>query len=171
MSKKYKLTAKEIVHAFENPQYLKDNFKECFETDLEVNRWYKATNFGKLMFYFNGKFGNSITYGFDYDGEFKNKIGVHEDEKYVPATEKEVEEAFVKEARKRYNKNDSIQSLWKTIIGNIDLGFKNEFNLDKNEFWYGGYLVFKDGTWAEILTRTYTIAEAESKFNIKIKAV
>lgn len=36
MSKKYKLTAKEIVHAYENPQYLKDTFKECFVTEYTI---------------------------------------------------------------------------------------------------------------------------------------
>lgn len=164
----YQITAKEIVHAFENPQYLKEQFKECFETDLEVGKWYKSDK-GSL---FNHQ--NNDSYGFHAQANqwvSKWKTAKNLFEHLEPATEKEVEEALIKEARKRYNKNDSIQSLWKTIIGNIDLGFKNEFNLDKNEFWYGGYLVFKDGTWAKILTPTYTIQEAESKFNIKIKAV
>lgn len=176
----YQLTAKEIKHAYENPQYLKDTFKECFETELEVGKWYKS-DYPLLLFITEIRHHELVAYGFNAKGEYKqgsfctrsnvkNKVD-YDAFNFEPATEKEVEEALIKEARKRYNKNDSIQSLWKTKIGNIDLGFKNEFNLDKNEFWYGGYLVFKDGTWAEIITPTYTIQEAESKYNIKIKAV
>lgn len=32
----YRLTAKEIVHAYENPQYLKDTFKECFVPEYTI---------------------------------------------------------------------------------------------------------------------------------------
>lgn len=32
----YQLTAKEIKHAFENPQYLKDTFKECFVPEYTI---------------------------------------------------------------------------------------------------------------------------------------
>lgn len=33
----YQLTAKEIVHAYENPQYLKDTFKECFVPEYTIS--------------------------------------------------------------------------------------------------------------------------------------
>lgn len=32
----YKLTAKEVVHAYENPQWLKDTFKECFVPEYTI---------------------------------------------------------------------------------------------------------------------------------------
>ncbi len=32
----YQLTAKEVVHAYENPQYLKDTFKECFVPEYTI---------------------------------------------------------------------------------------------------------------------------------------
>jgi len=32
----YQLTAKEVVHAYENPEYLKDTFKECFVQEYTI---------------------------------------------------------------------------------------------------------------------------------------
>lgn len=94
MSKKYKLTAKEIVHAYENPQYLKDTFKECFETELEVGRWYIRKHNRKCII--NFQLDNNKNYGFGVFGNYS--VGWKLDEEnsidFEPATEKEVEEAF-----------------------------------------------------------------------------
>jgi len=40
----YQLTSKEVVHAYENPQWLKDTFKECFVTEYTIPEAEKTFN-------------------------------------------------------------------------------------------------------------------------------
>lgn len=170
----YQLTAKEVVHAYENPQYLKYTFKECFETELECGRWYKNKNIpGTLIncqtFNENVKCG----YGVHLD-TWSESWGLLNYNDYIPATEKEVEEALVKEAIKRGYENGNYKCL---TIGNTYVHSDNyEYCSDENKLFSGWNkddrrnMVFNNGIWAEILN-TYTIQEAEEKFKIKIKAV
>jgi len=155
MSKKYKLSAKEVVHAYENPQYLKDTFKECFETELEVGKWYKWKN-KDLLFCVREIQGDEIYYfGFEHD-EYTDNDWIHKDNYFELATKKEVEEALVKEFEKKY---ETKYQQYK---------FENNTLKGKHKSWVLWTDLFKDG---EFLIPTYTIHEAESKFNIKIKAV
>lgn len=65
---------------------------------LEIGKWYKEPTFykGRLMFKFNGKFGDAVATGFATDGEFASIIGVHERyiDRYEEATPEEVVKAF-----------------------------------------------------------------------------
>lgn len=65
---------------------------------LEVGKWYKDPTFytGRLMFKFNGKFGDAVAIGFGSDGEFAKIIGVHKEyiNRYEEATPEEVVKAF-----------------------------------------------------------------------------
>jgi len=97
----YQLTAKEVVHAYENPQWLRDTFKECFETELEVNRWIKDDTLPNYLSFFTD---NGIKYGFDLNGKWyhsKTDLKPSDDKRNRYATESEVKEALVKEAIKR----------------------------------------------------------------------
>lgn len=152
----YQLTAKEVVHAYENPQYLKYTFKECFETELEVGKWYKWKRNNLLLCITKIK-GNQNNYYGLYDGVFQEDW-IHKNNLFEPTTEKEVEEA--------------LQNYFETTNR---IKFKYyKFSSEHNRLlgWDGSvrHTLFDDGVWAEILN-TYTIPEAESKFNIKIKAV
>jgi len=117
----YQLTAKEMRYGAENPQWFKDQFKECFETELEVLK---------------------------------------------------------KEAEKRYKLGCVIKPIKGYYYGmnNNFTMLKDGFFVDKTNpntdnlcFKSNGYntCIYLNGVWAEILP-TYTIPEAESKFNIKI---
>ena len=166
----YQLTSKEIVNAYENPQYLKDTFKECFETELEVNRWYIRKHNRKCII--NFQLDNNKNYGFGAAGNYS--VGWQLDEEnsidFEPATEKEVEEALVKEAIKIGYKKGVKCKFGKIKDERVILSNSFEFVLNQNKLAIGNDIIFHDGDWAEIIqVPTYTIAEAEEKFNIKIK--
>jgi len=178
----YKLTAKEIVYGHDKPQYWKDTFKECFETELEVGKWYKM-DCNESLFYIT-KLGKKYisAYGFNQFGEWVNEIdnfGLNQAYNKTPATEKEVEEALVKEAIKRGFKSGVVcnnSNIHKTKVNDSVLEYHyikfkdNELRMHENDCKW--YKIFSNGTWAEILLPTYTIPEAEKTFNIKIiKAV
>jgi len=177
----YQLTAKEIRNAYENPEYLKDQFKECFETELFIGKYFssdldyfKSTiciteiqqrdGYRKVYYYgiVNGEFRSNY---------FANK-GIENNLK--PATEKEVEEALVKEAIKRgYEEGVTIKNHQGTFVLN-ELNFVLSDGKYNDGIWTrqgNGVWIFFNGVWSDIITPTYTIPEAESKFNIKIKAV
>jgi len=172
----YQLTAKEVVHAYENPEYLKDQFKECFETELEVGKWYKSDE--KLF-----KSIICITKIQQCDGyrkvyyygivneEFRSNYFANEDieNNLQPGTEYEIKSALVKEAIKRGFKLGVEVIAPKGTEGFIIDGFKHEFIINSNQLYFHNMIVFDNGIWAQL--KTYTIPEAESKFNIKIKAV
>lgn len=65
---------------------------------LEIGKWYKFPPLGegRLMFKFNGKFGDAVAIGFGSDGEFAKIIGVHKEciNRYEEATPEEVVKAF-----------------------------------------------------------------------------
>jgi len=176
----YKLTSKEVVHAYENPQWLKDTFKECFETELEVNRWYKH-KCGGYLFVTETNEEFLFAYGFKSDMSWfdKDDYLITTTELLQPATEKEVEEALVKEAIKIGFKSGVVcnnSNIHKTKVNDSVLEYHyikfkdNELRIHENDCKW--YKIFSNGTWAEITpVPTYTIHEAESKFNIKIKAV
>lgn len=166
----YQLTAKEVVHAYENPQWFKDTFKECFETEF-LNKWATSLNEyeGKCLgFINNDKDLSNVGYGIDYRGEWVNRFDISSSgfKKLRLATEKEVEEALVKEAIKRGYEVGN----YKLISGYYGIETNKEYVFIKNTLYFNGDVIFHNGQWAEILN-TYTIPEAEEKFNIKIKAV
>jgi len=163
----YKLTAKEVVHAYENPQWLKDNFKECFETELEVNRWYKYSDRIGFIVYIEKVLSNTLIKGYGISNCW-NDSREWVKEGLQPATEKEVEEALVKEAIKR--------GIWDCPISYArDKKADTRIYLESfrdNILWSRYGRVFDNGVWATSLIPTYTIPEAEKTFNIKIiKAV
>jgi len=169
----YQLTAKEIRNAYENPEYLKDTFKECFEMELEINRWIKDDTLPNYLSFFTD---NGLKYGFDLNGKWyhsKTDLNPSDDKKNRYATESEIQEALVKEAIKRGYENGNHKRLDKPHW--TEKNVENNYFFENGNLWLGtkncANCVFKNGTWAEIIqVPTYTIPEAESKFNIKIKA-
>jgi len=162
----YQLTSKEVVHAYENPQYLKDTFKKCFETELEVGKWYKS-DYPLLVFITEVRHHELVGYGFNAKEEYRegtfctradvrNKVD-YDNFNFKPAAEKEVEEAL----KNYFEKTNGIK------FNNYK--FSSEYN--RLIGWDGSvrHTLFDDGTWKK--PPTYTISEAEYKFNIKIKAV
>jgi len=159
--------------------------KECpklFENKLEVGKWYKQNPmFGKLIFCFQGSFGNPTenVYGFDSEGIFKTKLGIHKEEinKYVLATPQVVETALIQEAKKRGYKNGVVVN---SFIHNKELEIKEDYKIeylsdghDKLHFGVNGtccVVVYQKGKWAEIIetpTDIITIVEKYGKDKVQ----
>ena len=86
---------------------------------------------------------------------------------------KEVEEALKNHFNNLGFKNETrFIRLDSKGVGIIDLGFKTEFKANVNEFWRGGYCLFKDGKFATIINKKkMTISEIEEKLGFEIEIV
>lgn len=129
-----------------------------FDIKLELGKWYKAPQTKNIVF---------IVSENEYYGFISNEWTIHKSNTInynglELATQQEVETYLITEANKRGYKDGVL-----TNKGIIDLGFLTEFKLYSNEFWRGGYLLFKDGVWAKII-ETITLKEAEKLLNKKI---
>lgn len=162
---------------------LKQQLKDL--PSLEVGRWYKNWNCN-LLYYITEINGAWIVgYGFERGKwitpeETNNKedcwFDLSEDklEWAIPATEKEVEEALIKEAKKRYNDNDLVCSVYdKGYSGNIKLDTIS-VNKDNTEVWVksSGYNVqlMEQGKWAEII-QTKTVELNGNYTEVQLKDI
>lgn len=129
--------------------------KQTNELKPEVGKWYKHKNneYPNWLIYLNE---NGDVYGFDINGKWIICISSIDyiRRHCVPATDKEVEEALIKEAKRRGFK-DGVYI--KGIVSGSDCYLKGDFEyLEKNNvLWFGidnnGYDLFKNGKWAEIV--------------------
>lgn len=127
------------------------------ENKLEVGKWYKKTT--ESLIYCTGTEGNTIKgYGFDMHGNWRDNCawGCNKKE-FSPATNKEVEKALIKEAKKRGYKKNNFKCLnSNTLMGGDDIKpmwFKKEDG-DSWEgigLYCGNQYLFKKGKWAEII--------------------
>lgn len=157
---------------------IEEQFKELFPTpELEVGKWYRVPRFGKCMIMFNGDFRNSVTYGFDYDGDFSYKIGVQTADlrDFVLATDKEVETALINEVKKRGYKNGNYKCLLlphSTHNTNEDFDYRPK----DNELALGATfsnIVFSNGKWAEIMKEPIelTLEQIAERFNVNVEQI
>ena len=116
--------------------------------ELEIGKWYK---FGDCLMVWND---GEITYGFFTDCwgvDWSFSVG---EAKYAtPATNKEVEDALIAEAKRRGFKKGVT---FKCAVGGGEIKFsKNIYYLSStqgNVLWNGGIgRIFSDGKWAEII--------------------
>lgn len=144
--------------------------KECpelFKSKLEVGKWYKSRG-GSLAFCvkIDNKYpflvdGEFLGYGFDYNKKWQDiddsNFGSF---KWTLATEEEVKEALIKEAKKRgFKKYVIIDKLLGCNVGSLNIENKkqletNNFTINANlQFLYCNNLViFRKGKWAEIIS-------------------
>ena len=149
----------ELLKDFKYKNLLSRRFDETFtkllkekgliESELEIGKWY---HYGTDLLVWNG--GDS-TYGFNQGVDYLNNAYFTVDEA-IPATDKEVEEALIKEAKKRGFK----EGVKVTQINKYNLGNPGE---DKWVVTNGHYeyicgklficniCLFNDGKWAEII--------------------
>lgn len=131
------------AHLFELRKELKPKF--------EVGKWYKVdgTPFMKYLNKYHTVDSN-FGYGINLHGEWTNsEFGL---DSATPATDKEVEEALIKEAERRGFK----EGVKYTALG-VDgstLSSKGLFNQSfvykDNHLWCGYGFIFVNGKWAEI---------------------
>ena len=148
--KTFELTQEQIKKLAEKKhakELLQQFIPEAFETKLEVGRWYKSKNKSKKTLFFTNKekCDNDVGYGFDFIGKYYGadfNLEGSDVEDFELATEEEVSEALINEAKKR-----GFNNIGNLKIKNIYGGISNTLQLD-------GGIIFKDGKWAEIIEPT-----------------
>lgn len=154
-----------IIEAHENAcnewkQKIEKEFPKLFKKNtLEINKWY-VNDEGFLHCY-----KGSLSYGFNWSGVWSNKLKTCNDVlNFRPASEKEVKDALIKEAKKRGIWDCPILS----VSGNTDYHGKYIEEFGNNELWSKYGLVFLDGEWATPIKETITKEEAEKLIGKKI---
>jgi hypothetical protein len=142
-------------------------FPKLFKKDdLEVgDYWYK--NDGNLVLICD--LGDNVKYLPIYESIENNRFGYSGVVCFErKATEIEVDQALIKEAKKKDYKNVKINNL--ESIGNM-LSFHHSicssdcyyYNATENALWFMGKLIFWNGKWAEIVKETITKEQAEKE--------
>jgi hypothetical protein len=158
-----KQSRKELIkrlHADSHPSYkweIAKEFPKLFkQDDLVVGKWYKKE--GYLMKWNNGK----STFGFFTGAYGKWEFGNDLKKQLILATDKEVEQAFIKEAKKIGFKEgvkfiDVVDGELEVVDGNVYEYYPNVDILTLNSD-----RIYKNGKWAEIL-ETITKEQAEKE--------
>ena len=142
---------------------IEKEFPKLFKEDKTPYGWYFASDSKVFLYYFDG---NTITYGFNWEGKFRDNLMVS-GKHGTPATDKEVEEALIKEAKKRgYRKNAVIitskTGVKRTLNSNHFKMIGNNLVCLSSKESYIYSSVFTNGKWAEIV-ETITKEQAEKE--------
>ena len=139
-------------------------FPKLFKKDdLVVGKWYKS----RICLFNYQK--HSKVYGFFGDEGWidENWTWSKRDSKVILATDEEVKQVLIKEAKKKgFKKGVKINNL--ESIGNM-LSYHHHgissngsfYNISENAFWFMGKLIFWNGKWATIVEETITKEEAK----------
>lgn len=131
------------------------------DTTLEVGKWYKNTKHGNgFAIIYKGGLSGEDCFGIGNDGAWVERYFLENTDvgSYQKATDKEVEEALIKEAKKRgFKEGDEAICLFdskKCAAGDF-------YNLDSDgDLWLGNQLViFSKGNWAEIIEGSNKLPE------------
>ncbi len=115
--------------------------KGLIKEEFEIDKWYRR---GDDFIYYTCEFMN---YGI-IDGQWRNDLyfSTAQEQLYIPATDKEVEEALIKEAKKRGFKDGD----W--TVKDIDYEYYNsEDSYYPNSLQLGVVVLFQEGEWLEII--------------------
>ncbi|MCP4054683.1 MAG: hypothetical protein GY739_16855, partial [Mesoflavibacter sp.] len=149
---------------------IKATFPELFN-GLKVGKWYKEKDSHRLVCYQEEYKNNDIMYGYGFglSGWNDNNQTYGSIRNWTSATDKEVEEALIKEAKKRGFK---IGTSYKDISNNgrieticEELEYCSGFDLLTDGC---GGTTYSKGQWSTVIKNAYTKEEAENKFNILI---
>jgi len=164
---------------------LKEKFPEVFKSELEVNRWYKADSGGLWFIEKLLDNGSEISYGFGSTGNFYESSKRCKSLNYTLATESEVKEALINEAKKRgFKEGVSIDNSNLNYndcgVGNIiskNVGFyyqkDNTLWIKSTSDYSANRCIFKNGTWATILPTVteLTLEQIADKFGVDVKTL
>ncbi len=157
-------------------KYLKENFPQAFESELEVGKWYKITQCEIICFVTHIKEDRVYYYGFiskHWLGNDWANIGNN----WTLATDKEVETALIEEAKRRgfkegvtFKNFNGANQTFLSFYG-LNESFNGLFSRTPKEEWgnkncNSNPYIFRDGKWAEIINEplTLTIDEIAEKF-------
>ena len=128
------------------------------ETILEKNKWYKCKEHGNLVYYCSDE---SLNYGFCFgmsNPEWSNALCLNLDYTWLPASEEEVKDALMEEAKRRGYKN-GVRYMCYDMVQEIE-------NMDGMNYYaygiltdgYGGH-IYDNGEWSEICKPNEKILE------------
>ena len=152
---------------------IEKEFPKLFKEDaLEVGRWYNG--YENYLIYITNirqefSYKKISYYGLSWEQKWKCDYIANRDieNSLKPATDKEVKEALIKEAKKRgFKEGVRVESRWLTapseekLIGNFI--FDNEFELCCRASNGSLWTIFQDGEWATIV-ETITKEQAEKE--------
>jgi hypothetical protein len=183
-------TSEEVVELFkehyEKQDYcfynLKPFLKEkgLIEEEFKVGKWYKGSrNYGWLVYFEEITKGQQVIgYGICtddgiYEGRFEGDVNSYG---WVKATDKEVEEALIKEAKKRGFKEGvkfiSVMSGFKCLCEGV-LNYHSDYLGEKDVLFYDHNIIFHKGKWAEIVEekKELTVSEIEEELGYGIKII
>ena len=150
---------------------IEKEFPKLFKEDaLVVGKWYINID-GLKCLHFVTKITDSkeyFAYGFSFSNEWKNNKGFgsvndYTNKNFRLATNKEVEEALIKEAKKRgFKEGVEFKSV---SSGNSIERVYDVFSYysNQNQLCSAGGSVFIGGKWAEIIKETITKEQAEKE--------
>ena len=160
--KTFELTQEQINQLAEKKhakELLQKFIPEAFETKLEVGKWYRLKNkaFNWLMCYASDE---DSCYGFNSQNLYSNDYVMYDDDDWRLATEEEVSEALINEAKKRYT-NKKVRCLDTNDIFEIDFNELRYYEDVNGLYAFDNDLeteieIFKDGIWAEIIEEKNT---------------
>lgn len=137
----------------------KRKLDDLVKPELEVGKWYWSGNKGyRVLFCYQGDV--IYHFGFSGSGEWSNLILPYWEETAIEATRQNVEDALVKEAKRRgIVKGSDIKSVdgyvFKNILGSYIFG--------NSMLCYGGAVIFKNGKWAEVIKENRTTLDQDIK--------
>lgn len=149
---------------------LTEFYPELFKQELQVGKWYKSIDKSNIIFnvieikdevfYFYGY--NVVNIYKDYDWYSLSDLGLKNG--FRLATDQEVEEALIKEAKKRYGEdweNVKIEKDAKDLFNNTSGSAVNYgcygVTYTCNELWNRNGRLFYHGKWAEVVTKEITL--------------
>jgi hypothetical protein len=144
---------------------IEKEFPKLFKKDdLVVGKWYKHYSGG--FNYLVCSIDNITAYGFMDRKYFKSLLFGSQRllEGCVPATDKEVEQSLIKEAKKRgFKEGVKFRSVIGSAFTHREGYFLKNGILYENNLNIGGNTIFKDGVWATIIKETITKEQAEKE--------
>ena len=143
--------------------------KECPELFESKSGWYKDKNKENKEWLAYKDFETNKTYGINANGNwFEQKIALNVDHNEYPATEEEVKEALIKEAKKRgFKEGVRIKSAFKKeVYSEFEINNKICYDSINNGLYSNFLWIFKDGKWATIIN---PIEEKIKKYERKIE--
>lgn len=175
---KREITEEQIKELAKGNAKVKKWFPEVFETPVTIGKWYKS-DYPLLIYIEEIHHHKLVGYGFNQINEFLEKTDfctrANENNKvnydkfnFRLATDSEVEEALINEAKKRgfkkgvyyINANNQVS---KEYAENNYFAYSEEYK----SLYLDGNTIFYDGYWATPV-KTYTKEETEKLLNGKI---
>ena len=151
-------------------RFLRD--KGLIEPELEVG-WYILKNYVSDAYigYIDDPSEIACPYWFTDTGHYSEYSGGF-DSIVRKATDEEVKEALIAEAKKRGFSNGSVKCKFKHQIYPMSIeGGYYEFDSNENILSIGGTYIFQNGKWAEVVETipSYTMEEAVEKMGHEFK--